>query len=222
VPICAWGICFPLSLIPDMRMFAVPSTLSQGGIFFALGVIVYYGSIENNMDLPAYGSFKKAPVCDAHRTLRIGHCRLHINFCPHCTSFLHIAHRSLLIAHRSSRIAHRSLPIAHQPFPIVHRSVPHFEHRPLTHIERRPFCFLVRSFHNGVCPISLGFRSISQSIPQRGLPPFHNPFHTEVCPHFTIHSTTRFAPIPQSIPQRGLPPFHNPIHKGVCNRCVSM
>jgi len=56
VPIAAWGICFPLSLIPNMKWFAWPSTLSQGGIVFALGVIIYYSAKDGNVnkDIWAY------------------------------------------------------------------------------------------------------------------------------------------------------------------------
>lgn len=38
LPLAAWGICFPLSLIRDMSVFAWPSSLSQLGIFYSVGV----------------------------------------------------------------------------------------------------------------------------------------------------------------------------------------
>lgn len=42
IPLAAWGICFPLSLIRDMSVFAWPSSLSQLGIFYSVGVVVWH------------------------------------------------------------------------------------------------------------------------------------------------------------------------------------
>merc|ERR1712166_826126 len=61
VPIAAWTICFPLSLIPNMKWFALPSTLSQGGIVFALGVIVYYSAKDGSTNQKIW-AYKPANV----------------------------------------------------------------------------------------------------------------------------------------------------------------
>jgi sodium-coupled neutral amino acid transporter 7/8 len=42
LPLAAWGICFPLSLIRDMSVFAWPSSLSQLGVFYSVGVVVWH------------------------------------------------------------------------------------------------------------------------------------------------------------------------------------
>ena len=42
LPLAAWGICFPLSLIRDMSVFAWPSSLSQVGVFYSVGVVVWH------------------------------------------------------------------------------------------------------------------------------------------------------------------------------------
>merc|ERR1740130_1314283 len=40
----AWAVCFPLSLIRDMSVFAWPSLASQLGIFFAVAVVIAHSA----------------------------------------------------------------------------------------------------------------------------------------------------------------------------------
>ena len=44
LPIAAWAVVFPMSLIRDMSVFAWPSSISQLGIFFAVGVVVMHSA----------------------------------------------------------------------------------------------------------------------------------------------------------------------------------
>jgi len=58
VPIFAWGIGFPLSMIRNIELFSIPSTVSQFGIFYSVAIVAYYGfkNVAANEDNPGYGS----------------------------------------------------------------------------------------------------------------------------------------------------------------------
>ena len=44
IPLFAWGLGFPLAMLPNIELFSVPSTGSQIGIFYAAALIAYYGA----------------------------------------------------------------------------------------------------------------------------------------------------------------------------------
>lgn len=62
VPIFAWVIGFPLSMIKNIELFSIPSTLSQFGIFYSVGIVAYFGysNISGNQQSPGYGTLSAA------------------------------------------------------------------------------------------------------------------------------------------------------------------
>jgi amino acid permease len=47
IPLVTWCVCFPLALIRRMSLFGIPSTLSQFGIIYTVGVVVYHSAASD-------------------------------------------------------------------------------------------------------------------------------------------------------------------------------
>lgn len=62
MPIFAWVVGFPLSMIKNIELFSIPSTLSQFGIFYSVGIVAYFGysNISGNQQSPGYGTLSAA------------------------------------------------------------------------------------------------------------------------------------------------------------------
>ena len=47
IPLVTWVVCFPLALIRRMSLFGIPSSVSQFGIIYTVGVVIYHAAASD-------------------------------------------------------------------------------------------------------------------------------------------------------------------------------